>query len=74
MAVYSYEQRKNAALDAKAEKIFRKNEKAWKFFQKQSPSYRKLAAWFVISAKQEATREKRLERLIKDSEAERRLQ
>lgn len=71
---YVYEQRKHAALDQAAEKEFRKNTKAWKFFQAQPPGYRKLAAWYVISAKQDTTRRKRLQRLIEDSEAGRRLQ
>ena len=72
--IYAYEQRKNAALDDAAEKEFRKNAKAWSFFEGQAPSYRKVAAWWVISAKQAATRQKRLARLIKDSAAGRRLQ
>lgn len=72
--IYQYEQRKHAAFDAAAEREFRKNAKAWKFFEAQPPGYRKLAAWYVVSAKQEATQKKRLERLIKDSEAGRRLQ
>jgi uncharacterized protein YdeI (YjbR/CyaY-like superfamily) len=72
--IYSYEQRKHAALDAEAEKEFRKNARAWKFFSAQPPGYRKIAAWYVISAKQDATRRKRLQRLISDSEAGRRLQ
>ncbi|MDQ6860908.1 MAG: YdeI/OmpD-associated family protein [Verrucomicrobiota bacterium] len=71
--IYLYEQRKHAALDAASEKEFRTNAKAWKFFQAQPPGYRKSAAWYVISAKQEATRRKRLQRLIEDSEAGRRL-
>lgn len=71
--IYMYEQRKNAALDAATEKEFRKNKKAWEFFAAQPPGYRKLAAWYVISAKQEATRRKRLQRLIEDSEAGRRV-
>lgn len=72
--IYLYEQRKHAALDAESEKVFRANALAWKFFQAQPPGYRKTAAWWVISAKQEATRAKRLARLISDSEAGRRLQ
>jgi uncharacterized protein YdeI (YjbR/CyaY-like superfamily) len=72
--IYAYEQRKNAALDLASEKEFRANVKAWNFFEAQAPSYRKVAAWWVISAKQEATRRKRLVRLINDSEAGRRLQ
>jgi uncharacterized protein YdeI (YjbR/CyaY-like superfamily) len=71
--IYSYEQRKNAALDGAAEKQFRKNAKAWNFFQAQSPSYRKMMAWWVISAKQETTRQKRLEKLIAESGANRRM-
>ena len=70
---YSYEQRKHAALDPAMEKEFRQHTSAWKFFAAQPPGYRKLAAWYVISAKQDATRAKRLDRLIKDSEAGRRL-
>ena len=67
--IYSYEQRQNAAFDAKAEKQFRANPKAWKFFQAQPPGYRKTATWWVISAKREETRQKRLETLIADSAA-----
>ena len=72
--IYAYEQRKHAQLDHAAEKEFRENGKAWRFFEAQPPGYRKLAAWWVISAKQEGTRKKRLARLIEDSEAGRRLQ
>ncbi len=71
--IYSYEQRKTATLDDVAEKQFRRNAKAWKFFQTQSPSYRRMLAWWVISAKQETTRQKRLEKLIAESEADRRM-
>ena len=49
-------------------KQFRANKKAWEFFESQPPSYRKIGALYVISAKQEATRDRRLARLIKDSE------
>ena len=67
--IYAYEQRKTAKLPPPYEKRFRANKKAWAFFQKQPPWYRRTASYRVISAKQEATREKRLARLIKDSEA-----
>ena|SRR5437762_1227983 len=72
-AVYSYEQRKNPVLDTASELRFRENEHAWDFFQTQAPSYRKLALCWIISAKRDATRGKRLERLIASSEARRRL-
>ena len=53
------------------EKQFRANKKAWKFFQAQPPWYRRTASWWVISAKKEETRLKRLGQLIEDSENER---
>ncbi len=67
--IYAYEQRKTAKLPRPYEKIFRANKKAWAFFQKQPPWYQRTATYRVISAKQEATRQKRLAQLIKDSEA-----
>lgn len=72
-AIYAYEQRKAAAFDPASEKRFRANGKAWEFFQAQAPSYRKVITYWVISAKQEATRARRLEKLIAESEAGRRL-
>lgn len=66
--VYSFE-RKAVKLNKKYETVFRKNKKAWVFFCTQSPSYRKPAMWWVMSAKQEETRSKRLAQLIKDSGA-----
>ena len=69
---YSFE-REHAELPPALQKQFRANRAAWKFFQDQPPGYRKLAAWYVISAKQDATRQKRLARLIADSEAGRRI-
>ncbi len=67
--IYAYEQRKTAQLPPPYEKKFRANKKAWAFFQKQPPWYQRTATYRVISAKQEATRQKRLAQLIKDSEA-----
>jgi uncharacterized protein YdeI (YjbR/CyaY-like superfamily) len=67
-AIYSYEQRKKAKLDPKGERSFRANKKAWAFFQAQPPSYQRPAIWWVISAKREETRQKRLATLIRDSQ------
>jgi len=67
-AIYSYEQRTKAKLDAEAVRSFRANKKAWAFFQAQPPSYRRAATWWVISAKREETRRKRLATLIRDSQ------
>jgi uncharacterized protein YdeI (YjbR/CyaY-like superfamily) len=67
-AIYSYEQRKTAELDSAQTKQFQKNRKAWEFFQAQPPGYRRSAAHWVVSAKQEETRARRLSQLIEDSE------
>ena len=67
-AIYSYEQRKTARLDPEMERSLRGNKKAWTFFQAQAPSYRRTAIWWVISAKREETRKRRLATLIADSE------
>ena len=60
---YSYERLK-AELDDASRKLFQKNAKAWAFFEKQPPGYRKLISWWVTSAKREDTRRSRLEKLI----------
>lgn len=72
VGVYSFE-RDNAELEPAMKTRFRKNPKAWKFFESQPPYYRKLAAWYVISAKRDDTRDKRLTSLINHSAKEERL-
>jgi uncharacterized protein YdeI (YjbR/CyaY-like superfamily) len=71
--IYSYEQRKTARLEPAHERRFKANAAAWAFFQAQPAGYRHTATWWVVSAKREATREKRLATLIDDSANERRL-
>jgi uncharacterized protein YdeI (YjbR/CyaY-like superfamily) len=70
--IYAYEQRGDQLPEPYAGSL-RKNKKAREFFQAQPPSYRKAIAWWVVSAKQEETRNKRMERLISESAAGRRL-
>jgi uncharacterized protein YdeI (YjbR/CyaY-like superfamily) len=65
--MYSFEQPKHE-LPAAYEKKFKQNKKAWANFQKMPPSYRKPAIWWVISAKQEETKLRRLGVLMDDSE------
>jgi uncharacterized protein YdeI (YjbR/CyaY-like superfamily) len=67
--IYSYEQRKTAKLPAVMERRLRGNRKAWTFFKQQAPWYRRVATWWIVSAKREATRERRLAALIEDSAA-----
>jgi uncharacterized protein YdeI (YjbR/CyaY-like superfamily) len=63
--VYSYEQR-SQPLDEAYEKKLRSNKKAWAFFQAQAAWYQRAARWWIISAKKEETRLKRLATLIED--------
>ena len=69
---YSHEN-PDAGLAPRYERVFRANKAGWANFGKMPPSYRRPAIWWVMSAKQEATRERRLQTLIADSAAGRRL-
>jgi len=66
-AIYAYEQRHDAQLAPEDERQFRADERAWSFFEAQPPSYRKTSIWWVVSAKREETRSKRLRTLIEGS-------
>ena len=70
---YAYEQPGMATFDPVDQKTFRRNETAWAFFEAQSPSYRQRVIWNVVSAKQAATRERRLQQLIDASQRGERL-
>jgi uncharacterized protein YdeI (YjbR/CyaY-like superfamily) len=70
--IYSYEQR-TPELPNQYGKKLKKDLAAWKFFQAQPPSYRKAANWYVLSAKKEETRLKRLDALIEYSAQGRRI-
>ena len=67
--VYSYEQRKDAALEADEEASFRRNAAAWAWFEGRPASYRTAAVYWIVSAKRPETRAKRLATLIEDSAA-----
>ena len=70
--IYSYEQR-GMNLEEPYNQLLKKNRAAWSFFQAQPASYRKVVCWWIISAKKEETRLKRLEKLIAHSVQGRRL-
>jgi uncharacterized protein YdeI (YjbR/CyaY-like superfamily) len=73
-AVYTYEQpAADVAFDAAAERTFRASRKAWAFFEAQPPGYRKLMTRWVMSAKREETRMRRLASLIETSASGRRV-
>ena len=72
-ATYSYEQRAGATLGAALTKQFRSHRAAWAFFQEQPPWYRRTCTWWIVSAKREETRLRRLSSLIESSAKGRRL-
>jgi uncharacterized protein YdeI (YjbR/CyaY-like superfamily) len=66
--IYSYEN-EETEFSPGFEKQFKANKIAWKYFQSLAPSYRKTSKNWVMSAKQESTRVKRLTELMEASEA-----
>jgi len=65
-ALYSYEQRP-VELPEPYARVLARSRKAARFFETQPASYRRTAIWWVVSARQEATRLRRLRQLIEDS-------
>jgi uncharacterized protein YdeI (YjbR/CyaY-like superfamily) len=63
---YSYEQQ-FPKFDRASQAKFKANSKAWQFFQSQPEGYKRTATWWVMSAKRQETRSKRLTTLIDDS-------
>jgi uncharacterized protein YdeI (YjbR/CyaY-like superfamily) len=71
--VYSFEQRPSV-FDPALERAFKKHAAAWTFFRAQPPGYQRLMTFWVMSAKQQATRERRLAALVKRSAEGKRIQ
>jgi uncharacterized protein YdeI (YjbR/CyaY-like superfamily) len=71
--VITYENRHEAKLSPEQEAQLRANESAWEFFRAQPPGYRQMAIFWVVSAKREETRVRRLATLIDDSAHGRRI-
>lgn len=59
---------KRAQLDAAYERDFKDRAAAWESFSRFAPSYQRAAVWWVMSAKREDTRRRRLATLIDSSE------
>lgn len=70
--IYAYEN-KPAEFPLEFEKLFRANERAWQFFEKQANGYRRTMMYWVMSAKQHSTQTSRLKKLIEESENGRKL-
>ncbi len=64
--IYAYENRQTELTPDFAKKL-RSNKTAWKFFESQPPWYRRTSIYWVMSAKKEETRERRLASLIEFS-------
>jgi uncharacterized protein YdeI (YjbR/CyaY-like superfamily) len=71
--IYSYEQQKSAQFSREQEKQFRANKAAWEFFRSQPPWYQRLTTYWVVSAKKEETKLKRISVLIDHSQNRRTL-
>jgi uncharacterized protein YdeI (YjbR/CyaY-like superfamily) len=67
--LYSFEQRHTVVLASRHARQFRANKKAWTWYRAQAPWYQRTAAFYVESAKQEATRLRRLAILIRSAAA-----
>jgi uncharacterized protein YdeI (YjbR/CyaY-like superfamily) len=65
----SYERTDEAVLEPGHERRFRADEPAWTWFESQAPWYRRTAIHWVISARKEETRDRRLTTLIESSRA-----
>jgi uncharacterized protein YdeI (YjbR/CyaY-like superfamily) len=65
--IYAYENAE-VKLSTEFEKLFKANKKAWEYFQSLAPSYKKLSTHWVMRAKQDTTKIKRLKELIEESE------
>jgi uncharacterized protein YdeI (YjbR/CyaY-like superfamily) len=64
--IYSYEER-TRPLDPAYERKLKANKRAWGFFRSQAPWFQRAAAGWVMSAKKEETRLRRLAELIESS-------
>ncbi len=65
--IYAFEN-EEVKFSPELEKQFKANKIAWDYFQSLAPSYKKPSSNWVMNAKQETTRQKRLNELIADSE------
>jgi uncharacterized protein YdeI (YjbR/CyaY-like superfamily) len=74
-AGFDWKARRDAVrLDPALERRFRTNAAAWRFFEAQPPAYRQNTIWYVMSAKREPTRARRLETVVSISAAGERLE
>jgi uncharacterized protein YdeI (YjbR/CyaY-like superfamily) len=63
---YTYETRPSD-LPQELEAVFRINAQAWTFWREQTPGYRKSMTWWILSAKRDETRQRRLAAVMDES-------
>jgi uncharacterized protein YdeI (YjbR/CyaY-like superfamily) len=71
--LYSFENRP-AVFDKTIERAFKAHLAAWAFFRGQPPGYQRLMTFWIMSAKKDETRLRRLDALVKKSAEGKRLQ
>jgi uncharacterized protein YdeI (YjbR/CyaY-like superfamily) len=71
--VYAFEREQHAELAAEEAEMFRKAPTAWKYFESSAPSYKRVMKHWIVSAKQPATRARRLDQLIQACAEQRRI-
>jgi uncharacterized protein YdeI (YjbR/CyaY-like superfamily) len=64
--LYSFENAPRQ-LDARLEGMFKRNKKAWKFFENLPPYFKRISIFWIMSAKRDETRLRRLQTLIESS-------
>jgi len=71
--VYAFERETPAELTKAEVRQFKTNPVAWRYFESTPPGYRKVILHWVVSAKQDATRERRLAQLVQACAEQRRI-
>jgi uncharacterized protein YdeI (YjbR/CyaY-like superfamily) len=69
----SYEQKVPVKLSPQVIRVFKRNTPAWKYYGSLPPGYRKMVNWWVMSAKKDETRMRRLATLVSACAQKRRL-
>lgn len=71
--IYAFEREQPAELSAEETRAFKRNARAWRYFESTPPSYRKVMLHWVVSARRADTRARRLAQLMEACGEERRI-
>lgn len=67
------DEKRPSGLPPELKRKFQQDKQAWEFFSSQAPWYRRTSIYWVLSAKQKETRQRRLDTLMDDSAHGRRI-